>query len=327
MVAPGGGQRGLVAQLGAHAPLQVDLAGEGQQLHIAFLAAAGLWQRPVAGLISAAQQQRVAAAAEGRYQDQLTRHGTAQCGVQHGQRLGTAQVANRFMLGRNQRGSVDAQPLGHRLVDLGQRRRQRKAGDGWGGGASVLQAMLQRACGDLQIALVAHPTLFPTVVVQLTTGAEVIDQIGMPAGVGHEGGQRRAAADQYPGGAVAQDHLLRAGRAGDAALGCHHRVVAGLGLAQRGGGDAGVQAVGEGQGGGHQAEGGEGRAGQGPLQRAACLDRHRHAVLVPVGQRALALGQAAQAGRHPAVLGQDLGPPQPQVRQVAAGGENAVLGG
>ena len=59
----------------------------------------------------------------------------------------------------------------------------------------------------------------------------------------------------------------------------------------------------------------------------ATLDGHRHAVFIPVRDRALSLREAAQPGRHPAVLGQHLGAFETQPGQVAGGGQQARFGG
>ena len=352
VVAPGGSQCGLVVHLGAHAPLEVDLAGEREVLEVAGLGLARVGQRAGAGRCAALQQQRVAAAAESGDEDQRARRGGAQRNVQQRQRLRAAQIASGLVLGRHQRAGRDAQLPGHRFVDTRQRRRHHEVRDVAGGHPGVGQAGLQRADRHLHVALVAHPALFPAVVVVVAGFAKMVDQIGMAAVVGNKGGDHVAAADQRGCRAVALDHFLRTGRLGDAALGGHHDgrafgrpaqrrgklgqrgAGAGAHVAQRSafaqadrrGNDAGVQALCKRQRRRCERQFGD-RHCACAQQRADSLDRHRHPVFVPVGDRAPALGKAFQARRHPAVLRQHLAALEPQPRQVTRGGQQAVFVG
>jgi hypothetical protein len=286
-------------------------------------------------------------------QDQRARRRGAHGDVEHRQRLGAAEVADRGVLGRDQRCGADADALGDRLVDPGERRRHREVRDLGRRDAGVGEALADRRRRDLHVALVAHPALFPAVLVVAAGFAEVIDEIGVFAAARQQRGDRRTAADERAGGAVAEDHFLRARGLGDAALGGeeHGRRTAGR-PAQRGrelgqcgagargriaqdrrrrdadrrGDDAGVQALGERQRGRGERElpGCDRRARA--LQLASGLDRHGDRVFVPVGDRPLALGERTQAGRHPEMPGEHLAALEAPARHVSCAGQEAVRG-
>ena len=350
MVAPGGGECGLVVHLGAHAPGKIDLPGERQVLHVAGLGVAFVGHRAGARHGGAAQQQRVAAAAEGRDQHQRAGHRRAQGDVQHGQRLRATEVAHAVVFGRDQRRGRDAELFRDRIVDACERRGHGELADVAGRHPAILQALAQRGDRDLHVALVAHPAFFPAVFVVLAGLAEVVDQVGVRAGAGDQRRDGGTVADQRTGRAVAEDHFLRAGWACDAALRRQQHLRSGVrrttqrgrqlgersawargGVAQhrvgrdaeRGGHDAGVQAFGEGQCGGGKCQLRDSRIGRRGAKLAGGLDGHRHAVFVPVGHGATALGERLQARCHPAVLSQYVAALQAQPRHVARGCQQA----
>ena len=132
VVAPRGGQRGLVVHLGAHAPFELDLPGERQVPQVVCVSArprvghARRGRAPSVRRSSSASQPLPNAATT------ISAPGAAraQRDVEHRQRLRAAEVADSLMRRPDHDARRPAMPsfLATRLVDPGERRRQRRNG-------------------------------------------------------------------------------------------------------------------------------------------------------------------------------------------------------
>ena len=204
---------------------------------------------------------------------------------------------------------------------------------------------------DLRVALVADPALFPAVIEVALVAAEVIDEVHRHRVMADQLGDHVLGAAQQRRGAVAVVQLVGRGDPRHALVGRRdqgraaavlrgieprdQRRGAGLQRAadvggqkvlldrERGADDAGVLAILEGmrrRGEVEAAHVGRGVAGQ---AIARGLDRHGDRILVPVGHRALALGEAAQAGGEPLVGVVDGLTAEAQARDIGAIGHDS----
>ena len=204
------GQRGRLVELGAHAALHLDRVVEGQKfLIIRFLAAArekagdAARGRDGADPVGRAEQQRVAALAEGDDENEFAGLRAFQRMREHHQRMGRARVAADHRKIVAQRRFRDARLPGNGARDLGERAGHDEMRDVGARHPCRGKQVLQRRGHDLVVALVADPALFPGVVIGDAVAAIVIDEIDRARGVRDEFGDHVAFADEQGRRAVA----------------------------------------------------------------------------------------------------------------------------
>ncbi len=259
-----------------------------------------------------------------------------------------ARVAEVGVQGIADRLVVDARRLGDRCGHARECRRHAEVRDVLGRHLGGLQAPLDHRRHDRHVARIADPALLPLVVELVVDGAEVVDEIGRARGLAQQPGDRVALPHHNGGGAIAARHLERARGLGVALLGGDHqrlgvapqrldqgrrgRALGGgdidrrhvLAQAQRLGDDARMQPVEEREGGRGKPQGADTRAVAPGEGIAGGLDRHRHGILVPVAEGALALGLALERRVEPAVRVGNRLARQPAPGDVGAERENAL---
>ncbi len=335
-LAPQDRQRGLLVELGAHALLDRQHLVEGEELQVVllFLAprqptgqALALGQLGVLG--GDLEHQGVDALAEGHDHDLVALLRGLQRIDQHDQRVRGTGVAEIGAQKIAHRALGDAADLGHLLGDG-----RHQAGHDEVGDLAALELAggkrsLDGGRHDLRVALVADPALFPAIVEVALVAAEMVDEVHRHGVMAYELGDHVLGAAEQRRGAIAVVQLVGRGDLGHALVGRRDQGRAaavlrgveardqrrGAGLLraadvggqevlldrERGADDAGVLAILEGmrrRGEVEAAHVGRLVAGQ---AIARGLDRHGDRILVPVGHRALALGEAAQAGGEPLV--------------------------
>ena len=212
-------------------------------------------------------------------------------------------------------------------------------------------AGLDRRRHDLRVALVADPALFPAVVEVGLVAAEMVDEVHRHRMMADELGDHVLGAAQQRRGAVAVVHLagrrdarhplvgrgnerrpaavLRGIESGDQRRGAGLQRAADVGRKkvlldrQRRADDAGILAILEGMGGRGEVEAAHVLGLVAGEAIARGLDGHGDRILVPVGHRALALGEAAQAGGKPLVGVVDGLTVETQARHIGAIGDDS----
>ncbi len=258
-------------------------------------------------------------------------------------------------------GAEAGQPS-HLLRHAADQRRHDETVDGAGFQAGRFERCRDGARRDLEIALVADPALFPVVVVFRIAAAVMVDKVDGQLVAAEIFGDEVIAADGEGGGGIAELQFLRARSLGPALVGRDEQRLAGLCIApdfllqgvqqargagalgggevhrddgfveiQRRGEDAGILAVGEGQGGRGKGHGLYRRRTLVQPVRGQAVARgfhaHGQAVLVPVADRALAFRQPPDRRVEPGVgLGDRLAA-QSQPRDVGAKGFQADCAG
>src|SRR5581483_3497810 len=254
--------------------------------------------------------------------------------------VGVQRIAHRLVL--------DAARLGDPVGDPRQGRRHAEVRHVLGRNAALLEAPLDGRRHRRHVAGIADPALLPLVVELVVDGAEVVDEIGGARSLGQQRGDRPALADEDGRGAVAARHLDGARSLGAALLGRDHQRLAAagqrldqrrraralrgrdvdggdvLGQAQRARDDPRVQTVEKRKGGGGEAQRGDAAPVAAHERVAGGLHGHRHRVLVPVAEGALALGLPLERRIEPAVRLGDRLARKPAPRDVGAERENAL---
>ncbi len=292
------------------------------------------------------QQEDVCTLPETEYQDFLARSGCLKHVREHHQGVGGARIPDHTREIIAHRLGSDARLFGERSSGAPRRNAGNEMHDLGGRYAMRCKGTGNRSTAKLGMALLTNPARFPTIIIDLAGSAKMVDKVGSHAVEADETGDTIVGADKQTGGSIAVHKLVFGGRACPALLGGNREDRAGASdgsiecLAQhaRTGtlatrdierryrvvehqcflDDARVLTVGIGMRGRRQHDPPHRVARPATKTIARGLDGHGDAVLIPVGDRALAFGERLEPRREPAIGGERRSPLQPHARDIGA---------